>query len=92
MQRDFKTGEDPEGKWRAGYICTFCQALHRTKEEATKCWESHSSLTWEPVWGGIGSGSDIPVECIIKKHERGMITEVAVYKLESRKKVRIKEG
>lgn len=83
--------DDPEGKWKLRYICTYCGTPFETAKQAEQCWQSHSELTWEPVWGGIGSGSDMPIELIVKRHERGMITEIAVYKLESKKKVMFKE-
>lgn len=75
-----------EEKARQVWMCTFCGAPYETEREAEQCWESHTELTWEPVWGGIGSGSDMPVECIIKKMERGYITEIAVYVLKDLKK------
>lgn len=87
----FKIEEDPKGKWKAGYICTYCGTFYDSKEKASQCWESHEELTWEPVWGGIGSGSDLPVEVIIKRHQRGMITEIATYKLADSKKVKMRE-
>lgn len=73
--------DDPEGKWQLRYICSFCGAPYKTKREAIQCWNSHSELTIEYVWGGIGEQSDFPVECVIKQQKRGIITKIASYEL-----------
>jgi len=70
---------DPEGKWKMGYQCTYCGTLYNTKEEARKCWESHMEMIAEYVWGGIGTG-EFPIEVLVKKNERGVITQIATYK------------
>jgi len=88
--KEFKIEQDPEGKWKACYICTFCGTPYESKEEACQCWASHSSFTIEYIYGGIGSETDMPIECIIKKNERGFITEIGTYKLENVVKVNIK--
>jgi len=80
-----------EEKAQHVWMCTYCGTPYETEKQAEQCWESHSDLTFEPVWGGIGSGTDMPVEVIIKKHERGFITEIASYTLDNRKKVRMRE-
>lgn len=80
-----------EQKAKQVWICTFCGAPYETEQEATKCWESHSELTIEYIWAGIGSKSDMPAECIIKKHERGWITEIASYILKEVKQVKMRD-
>lgn len=80
-----------QGKAKNVWICTFCGTPYDTQGEAEQCWESHSELTIEYVWGGIGSQTDMPIECIIKKHERGMITEIGTYVLKEVKKVQMRE-
>lgn len=79
-----------EEKAKQVWMCTFCGSPHETKEQASQCWESHSELLIDYVWGGIGTGHDMPVECIIKKYERGYITEIATYKLDQIKKVKMR--
>ena len=73
------------------WICTFCGSPHETEEQAEHCWESHIDLRIEYIYGGIGSKSDMPSECIIKKHERGYVTEIATYERTSLKKVKFRE-
>jgi len=80
-----------EDKAKNVWICTFCGTPYDTEQEATKCWESHNELTIEYIWGGIGSKTDMPIECIIKKHERGMITEIGTYELKEVKQVKMRE-
>jgi len=43
------------------------------------------------IWAGIGSGSEFPRECLIKKHERGMITKIATYTLKEIKNVKMRD-
>lgn len=90
-ENSFKIESDPEGKWIAAYVCTYCGTAHGSKESASQCWNSHTELTWEPIWGGIGSESDFPQEILLKRHERGFVTEIATYKKESIDKVHIRE-
>jgi len=80
-----------EKKAQHVWMCTYCGTPYETEKQAEQCWESHSDLTFEPIWGGIGSGTDMPAEVVIKKHERGFITEIATYVLDNRKKVRMRE-
>lgn len=80
-----------EEKAKHVWICLFCGTPYEHKKEAEQCWEAHSELTVDYVWGGIGSGSDMPKEVIIKKNERGYITEIATYTLEGIRKVKMRE-
>lgn len=82
--------EKEEEKARQVWICTFCGSPYESKKEAEQCWNSHSELTIEYIWGGIGSGTDMPLECLIKKIERGYVTEIATYERKSIKKVKMK--
>jgi len=61
------------------WLCTFCGSPHDTEKQAEQCWNSHTELTIDYIFGGIGGG-EMPHECIIKKHERGRITKIATYK------------
>lgn len=80
-----------EEKAKQVWICMFCATPYETEEEASKCWGSHSHLTIDYVYGGIGSGTDMPEECVIKKHERGFITQIATYTLKEVKNVRMRD-
>jgi len=73
-----------------GYVCLWCKNVWETASEAEKCYDSHIHLTIEYLWGGIGSG-EMPLECIVKKHEKGSTVEIATYKLEEKKKVMIRD-
>jgi hypothetical protein len=81
---------EKEEKAIHAWVCAFCGKAYEYQQEAERCYDSHQELVWEPVWGGIGSGSDMPLECIIKKIERGFITEIATYTLSQRKKVKMR--
>jgi len=72
------------------WMCTFCATPHETKEQAEQCWESHSELTIDYIFGGIGGG-DMPLECVIKKHERGYITKIATYTKKEEVEVQMRE-
>ena len=73
-----------------GWICKFCGTVYQSQKEAESCWDAHTELTIDYVWGGIGS-SDMPKECVIKKHEGGYITKIATYELKTVDKVNIRE-
>lgn len=79
-----------EEKAKQVWMCTFCGAPHETKEQAEQCWESHTELTIDYIYGGIGS-DEMPVECIIKKHERGYVTKIATYVLKEVEEVKMRE-
>lgn len=81
---------EKEEKAKQVWMCTYCGAPHETKEQAEQCWESHSELTIDYIWGGIGGG-DMPAECVIKKHERGYVTKIAVYLKKEEKEVLLRE-
>jgi len=82
--------EEQDEKAKNVWICTFCGSPHETKEQAEKCWEGHSDMTVDYIWPGIGGG-DMPLECIIKKHERGYVTKIATYVKKEEKEVQIRE-
>ena len=72
------------------WICTFCSSPHETEKQATQCWGSHSDLTIDYIFGGIGAG-DMPLECVIKKHERGFVTKIATYTKTEEVEVKMRE-
>ncbi len=79
-----------EKKAKQMWVCTFCGAPWESEGEAEQCWNSHTELTIDYIWSGIG-GEEMPLECIIKKHVRGFITKIAVYERKNVQEVKIRE-
>lgn len=73
-----------------GFVCKWCKNVWDTSDEAEKCYDSHVFLTIEYVWGGIGSG-EMPLECIVKKHTKGVIKKIATYTKQEEKEVNIRD-
>jgi len=77
-------------KVKHGFVCTWCKNVWETPIEAEKCYDSHVYLTIEYIYGGIGS-SEMPLECIVKKHEKGIVTKIATYTKQEEKKVNMRD-
>ena len=80
MAVDNKEVEKKEDKAINAWVCTFCGTPYPTQAQAEQCFDGHSELSIDYVFGGIGDESGLPIECIIKRRERGFVTKIATYK------------